>query len=350
MGVERPSIAVVGATGAVGREVLAILAQRGHGADRVRAFASGRSAGERVAFGDAELAVERAELDHLVASDLCVLAAGADVARELAPAIVGRGGLVVDNSSAFREDPEVPLIVPEVNGAQLADGGARLVANPNCTTILLLVALEPLRRAFGIERVVVSTYQAVSGAGLEAMRELEVETRAALDGRAAEPHAFPESCAFNVFPHESEVDPESGLNAEERKLVRETRRIWNDPAARLVPTCVRVPVLRSHAESVVVTLARPATEADARAALESAPGVQVLDDRELGTFPTSLRATGGDDVLVGRLRPAPDEPLDAAGRTRTFCLWLCGDQLRKGAALNALQIGDLLLAPARRRP
>jgi aspartate-semialdehyde dehydrogenase len=350
---EAPAIAVVGATGAVGREALTILAARGHPPERVRAFASPRSAGERLRYGERELVARQLAAAPLASVDGALFAADAETARAFAPAAVSAGVTVVDNSSAFRADPDVPLVVPEVNGSALRrDPPPRLVANPNCSTILLLVALEPLRRAFGVELVVVSTYQAVSGAGLAAMAELEEQVRAHVEGRAVAPRVFPEPCAFNVFPHESPVDPRTGLNGEEVKLLRETRRIWDDAGARIVPTCARVPVMRSHSQSVTVTLCRPATEAEVRSALAAAPSVRVLDDRSAGVFPTPLRASGGDKVLVGRVRPAPCA--DSAGDGEayaTWCLWLCGDQLRKGAAGNAISILDALLGtPPRRSP
>ncbi|MCC5824508.1 MAG: aspartate-semialdehyde dehydrogenase [Phycisphaerales bacterium] len=328
--VRPPLVAVVGATGAVGREALSILAERGHPADRIIALASARSAGERLPYADAAVTVA-ALTDDFPACDAALFCATADIARAHAPGAVAAGALVVDNSSAFRMDPAVPLVVPEINASAIAD--ARLIANPNCSTIILLTALNPLRERFGVARIVVSTYQAVSGAGLEAVAELQAQTRAVLDGRPAEPSVFPEPCAFNVFSHESPLDPATGLNGEESKMIAESRRIWNDPGLILIPTCVRVPVLRAHTQSALVTLENPATEDDLRAALAAAPGVALLDDRAHNRFPTPLGATGGDPVLAGRIRRfSPTE----------FSLLIAGDQLRKGAALNAVQIMDLL--------
>ena len=341
---EASSIAVVGATGAVGREALAILAARGHPAERVRAIASERSVGRAVLYGDGpSLHVRGFVPEELVDVDLVLLAVSADLARQLAPELVSRGARVVDNSSAFRLDPEVPLVVPEVNADQLTRD-TRLVANPNCSTIMMLVALEPLRRAFGVEHIVASTYQAVSGAGLSAMEELLDQTRRALAEEPLDPRVFPEPCAFNVFPHESALDAESGLNEEEAKLIRETRRVWEDPSVGIVPTCARVPALRSHCQSLVVRLREPATVDELRAALSAAPGIALRDGSADG--PTSLRAMGQDEIFVGRVRPTPDVELDGRGRTRSFCLWLAGDQLRKGAALNAIQIGERLCGPS----
>ena len=343
---EPPLIGIVGATGAVGLELLSLLAERGHPAGRVLATASPKSRGERLAYGAGEtLVVESADAATLARADVVILASSADVARCLAPKLLKQGCLVVDNSSAFRGDPAAALVVPEVNGHELAPS-SRLVANPNCSTILLLVALEPLRRRFGLEKVVVSTYQAASGAGLPAMKELRDQTGEVLAGAAPKPGVFPEPCAFNVFPHESPIDPETGLNEEEQKIIQESRRIWNGGGAQVVPTCARVPVERSHCQSVTVTLRDRGLEGDVRSAIEGAPGVKLVDDRASGLAPTSLRAAGANEILVGRLRRAPGEPiepLEPGGGSRTYCLWLAGDQLRKGAALNALQIADELL-------
>ncbi len=326
-----PLIAVVGATGAVGREALSILTERGHSAERVIALASARSAGERIPYAETWVGVQ-ALTDDFPACDAALLCATADIARAHAPHAVAAGALVVDNSSAFRMDPAVPLVVPEINANTI--GSSRLIANPNCSTIILLTALNPLRQRFGVSKIVVSTYQAVSGAGLEAVAELETQTRAALDGRPAQPFVFPEPCAFNVFSHESPLDPATGLNGEESKMIAESRRIWNDPALTIIPTCVRVPVVRAHTQSAVVTLESPATEDEIRAALAAAPGVSLLDDRETNRFPTPLGATGRDPVLAGRVRRfSPTE----------FGIMIAGDQLRKGAALNAIQILDSIV-------
>lgn len=351
---------MVGATGAVGEELLGILAERGVDPRRLRCLASSRSAGRRLSCGGTEIPVETATdeaLRTLEPGDLAFFSAGADVSRELAPVVAERGATMIDNSSAFRMDPDVPLVVPEINGnlLQAKDGpGPRLVANPNCSAILLVMALEPLRRAFGIEEIVVSTYQAVSGAGAAALRELEDQSRTVLDGGEPVPSVFGEPCAFNVFSHDSPVDPRTGRNVEEQKIIDETRRIWDLPRLALTVTCVRVPVRRAHTESILVTLSAPATEEQVRRALEAAAGVRVLDDREAGVFPTALAASGRDEVLVGRIRAEPlaaeatDEGRDredgTAGtpRSRRFGLIAAGDQLRKGAALNAVQIAEVM--------
>jgi aspartate-semialdehyde dehydrogenase len=260
-------------------------------------------------------------------------------AVQLAREATSRGAVVIDNGSDFRLDPEVPLVVPEVNGHLLrpAGGPPGVVANPNCSTILLLVALEPIRRAFGVSRIDVTTYQAVSGAGTAGMDELAESARAELDGRAHSPRVFPEPSAFNVFSHDASVDLATGLNGEEQKIIAEVRRIWDAPDLAICPTCVRVGVFRGHAEAVTVTLAEAARETDVRSVLQEAPGIRLQDDRRRNRFPTPRRAAGEDEVLVGRVRADPSEP-PSGGRNTRFALFLAGDQLRKGAALNALQI------------
>lgn len=243
--------------------------------------------------------------------------------------------MVIDNSSAFRLDPDVPLVVPEVNSDALR-GHRGLIANPNCTAIILAVALWPLHRARRLRRVVVSTYQAVSGAGARALAELESQTRDVLAGRPPRPTVFPVPCAFNVFSHDSPVGPD-GCNGEETKVIQETRKMFAAPALPIAVTCIRVPVRRAHTESVAAEFAEPLDVADARQLLTAAPGVRVVDDPAAGRFPTPLDATGQDDVLVGRLRQDMSIP-DRRG-VQLLC---CGDQLRKGAALNAVQIAQLL--------
>lgn len=337
------SIVVVGATGAVGREALAILESRGHPAKHIRAVASARSAGSTIPYAGGTLAVTEAGPGSFGGCKVALFCATSEIARALAPVARAAGCAVVDNSSAFRADPNVPLVVPEVNGDEITRAqGPALVANPNCSTILMLVALEPIRKKFGIERIVVSTYQAVSGAGAAAIVELQTQAADMLAGRTPRVKVFAEPCAFNVFSHNSAMDETTGLNGEEKKMISETKRIWNDPNVEVSPMCVRVPVVRAHSESVAVTLRTPASESDVRAAFEGARGVRLIDDRKANKFPTPLQASGTDTVFVGRLRADPGSKFDAQGRTRNHCLFLSGDQLRKGAALNAIQIADLL--------
>lgn len=349
MSIDTSTFAIVGATGAVGRETISILYERGVPANQILALASARSTGARLAYGEREIPVyqlrEAAAEDAFGRADVMIFAADAETSRAYTPLALQRGAIVVDNSSAFRLDDDVPLVVPEVNGALLEGRQVpRIVANPNCSTILLLVALEPLRASFGVRSVVVSTYQAVSGAGIAAIDELRSQSRAVLEGSERVRRVFAEPCAFNVFSHDSAIDPATGLNGEERKLIDETRKIWDDPRLSITPTCVRVPVERAHSESVVVELRQPAHEDEVRRVLERAPGVRVIDDRVGNAFPTPLKASGIDDVLVGRIRPDPGAGFDGRGRCTRWCLWLSGDQIRKGAALNAVQIAERLLA------
>ena len=340
------TIAIVGATGVVGQELIAILTARGVPTDSLRLFASARSAGTPVAVGSETVTIQSTELDAVAQSRTVYLAASSDLARELGPALVGRGCVVIDNSSAFRMDPATPLVVPEVNpeaAASVRLAGSGLLANPNCSTILMLVAVDPLRRRWGVERIVATTYQAVSGAGSAAMHELETQTRAVLDGHEPEPKVLHEPCAFNVFSHDSDVDPITGRNVEEQKMLDETRKIWQDEAIGVDATCVRVPVLRAHTESIRLTLREPASLAELREELRSKPWLQLVDDREQNRFPTPRNASGIDTTLVGRLREdVAMGTLDAEGRGKHWHLMVSGDQIRKGAALNAIQIADLL--------
>ncbi|MFI4915180.1 MAG: aspartate-semialdehyde dehydrogenase, partial [Phycisphaerales bacterium JB060] len=275
------SIAVVGAYGLVGREALSILAHRGVPREHVRAFGSARSAGTAVPYRDGELTIAELqpnpEESPLAGCDAAIFCTDADTARGHIPQATAAGVRVVDNSSAFRLDPATPLVVPEVNG-HLLDERPMLVANPNCSTILLLMAVEPIRRAFGIRAVLASTYQAVSGAGRVAVEELFTQTRDALEGRAPRPGAFPVPCAFNVFPHESGVDPATGLNGEESKIIAESRKILAMPDLDVAPTCVRVPVERCHSQSLTIELERAASRGTVVEVLASFPGVAINAD------------------------------------------------------------------------
>jgi aspartate-semialdehyde dehydrogenase len=345
---DRPNIAILGATGAVGRELLAVIEQRQFPFAQLRLLASPRSAGTTLRCAGRLLTVTAVDDRAFDGVDLVFLCAGAERSRLWAPRTVEAGAIVIDNSSAFRMDPDVPLVVPEINADELGPVTTtthltgRIVANPNCSTIIMLMAVSPLRSAFGIERIAVATYQAVSGAGAAAMAELRQQTRAVLEGFPPEPAAFPEPCAFNVFSHDSPVDPDTGLNVEERKLIEETRKIWRDPSVRISATCVRVPVMRAHTEAINITLTSPATQQQVRDVLASAPGVRLVDDRAAGDFPTPLKATGLDDVLVGRIRPDPSHASRDSQHVG-FDLLVCADQLRKGAALNAVQVAERLV-------
>jgi aspartate-semialdehyde dehydrogenase len=341
-----PVVAVIGATGAVGREMIAILESRGFPARTLRLFASPRSRGTRVPFRGSTIEIE--SLDHGAMAegvDLALFSAGKGVSKEWAPKFRDAGALVVDNSSAFRTDPACPLVVPEVNGHVLdAVDGPAIIANPNCSTIIALVAVTPLHRALGVERMVVATYQAASGAGAAAMQELESQAHAFAAGTPMDKAIFGRQYLFNVFSHNSAVGPD-GSNEEERKLLTESRRIWERDAVRVSATCVRVPTLRAHAEAIHLEFARSTSEAEVRALLSRAPGVTIVDDRAANRFPEPLAAAGLDDVLVGRIRMDQSVP-DGRGAA----LFVCGDQIRKGAALNAVQIAERFLPAAAPNP
>ena len=331
-----PNVAIVGATGAVGVELLATLAARGFPAASLRLLASERSAGQRMPFAGRELTVEALGPDSFAGVDLALFSAGASVSRRFAPEAVAAGAIVVDNSSAFRMAPDVPLVVPEVNAGAIADHTG-IVANPNCVAIIMTVALAPLHRAQPILRIQAATYQAASGAGAAAMAELRDATEAALEGRAYEPRVMRHPYAFNLFSHDAAVDTETLHNGEELKVMAETRRIL----AAQMPigvTCIRVPVLRAHAIALCVAFAEPMPPERARALLGAAEGVRVVYDAAANHFPMPNEAQGQGLVLAGRIRQDFSDPSG-----RTVSLFVAGDQLLKGAALNAVQIAERLL-------
>ncbi|MFN9305341.1 MAG: aspartate-semialdehyde dehydrogenase [Planctomycetota bacterium] len=328
------AVAVVGATGAVGEELLALLASRRAPVRELRLFASAPCSGQRVAWGGDELTVRPLAPGCFAGVDLAFFAAGADVAAAHAPAAVAAGAVVVDCSTAFRRDPDVPLVVPEVNAAALR-GHRGLIANPNCSTILLALALAPLHRAAGVRAAVVATYQAASGAGRAGIDELRAGIAALARGAPAPPaKALPQTLAGNLVPHVDAFGAD-GYSGEEDKLQEEARRILGLPELRVDATCVRVPVERCHSEAVAVQLARPLTPSAARAALAAAPGLAVVDEPAAARYPMPSAQSGRDAVAVGRIR---------VGRVFDpgVTLWLVGDQLRKGAALNAVQIAEAL--------
>jgi aspartate-semialdehyde dehydrogenase len=327
-------VGLLGATGAVGQEILHLLQERQFPVRELRLLASPRSAGQRVMWGDESLTVEAVDDSSFQNLDLVLASAGGSVSRQWAPRAVANGAVVIDNSSAFRMDPEVPLVVPEVNpGAAFAHRG--IIANPNCTTILLCLALAPLEAKRRIRRVVVSTYQSASGAGARAMEELRQLTRVVLEGGTAQSEVLPYSLAFNLFLHNSPLEA-NGYCEEELKMVRETRKIMGRPDLLLTATCVRVPVLRAHSEAVNIEFEAPLAVEEARALLAEAPGVTIIDDPAANRFPMPTDVTGRDPVAVGRLRQDISHPC-------ALELWLCGDQIRKGAALNAIQIAECLM-------
>jgi len=328
-----PRLAVVGATGAVGPEVLAILAERRFPAAEVVPFASARSAGSRVGFAGEQLEVRELTDDSLAGFDLALFSAGAGTSRRYAPEAVKRGCMVIDKSSAFRMDPQVPLVVPEVN-PEAADGHRGIISNPNCSTIQLVVALKPLHDQARIRNVTVATYQAVSGTGKRAMDELREQSQAALGGGDVQATVYPHPIAFNVLPHCDAFDGPDTF--EETKLIKETHKILGDDSIGISATCVRVPVWRSHSEAVWIETERPLTADEARQLLEAAPGVRVVDDPSAARYPMPSEAAGGDDVLVGRVR-------EDGSRRNGLTLWVVADNLRKGAALNGVQIAELLV-------
>ena len=327
-------VAILGATGAVGQELLALLSERRFPVAELLPLASPRSAGQCLTWQDQSLQVQPVTAEAFAGVDLVLASAGGSVSKKWAPVAAAAGAVVIDNSSAFRLDAEVPLVVPEVNpDAAFAHQG--IIANPNCTTILLTLALAPLHARRPIKRVVVSTYQSASGAGARAMEELRQLSRTVLEGGEPVSQVLPHSLAFNLFLHNSPLQA-NGYCEEELKMVNETRKIMGIPELRLSATCVRVPVLRAHSEAVNIEFAEPFPVEEARALLAQAAGVELLEDFEANRFPMPTDVTGRDPVAIGRIRQDLSDP-------HALELWLCGDQIRKGAALNAIQIAELLL-------
>ncbi|RUX45570.1 aspartate-semialdehyde dehydrogenase, partial [Mesorhizobium sp. M4A.F.Ca.ET.050.02.1.1] len=328
-------IAVVGATGNVGREMLNILDERGFPVSEVVALASRRSQGTEVSFGDRTLKVKALDTYDFSDTDICVMSAGGNVSKEWSPKIGKQGCVVIDNSSAFRYDPDVPLIVPEVNpDAVELFSRKNIIANPNCSTAQLVVALKPLHDAATIKRVVVATYQSVSGAGKEGMDELFTQTRAVFVADQVDVKKFTKRIAFNVIPH-IDVFLDDGFTKEEWKMVAETKKML-DPKIKLTATCVRVPVFIGHSEAVNIEFEKPITADEARELLREAPGCQVLDKRENGGYITPLESAGEDATFISRIRE--DSTVDNG-----LSMWVVSDNLRKGAALNAVQIAELLV-------
>ncbi len=334
-------VAIIGSTGAVGQEFLRLFETRGFPVGSLQLLASSRSAGTTQPFHGNDIIVQDVCTTSLEGSDIAFFSAGASRSREFAPRAIEAGAVVIDNSSAFRMDQGVPLVVPEINMDVIPEG-CQLIANPNCTAIILLMAVNPLRALGKVERLIVSTYQSASGGGASVMRELEDQTREYLAGRPVSPSVLPHPYAFNLFSHNTPVN-EHGYNEEEGKVIEESRKILAEPDLKINITCVRVPVLRAHCESVTVEFAGPApSEDEVREALRAAPGVRVLDDRVGNHFPMPVESSGQDDVLVGRIRSDLSNP-------NAICMFISGDQLLKGAALNAVQIAEGLIAAGRFR-
>ncbi|ANY79061.1 aspartate-semialdehyde dehydrogenase [Microvirga ossetica] len=326
-------IAVVGATGNVGREMLSILAERAFPADEVVALASRRSQGSEVSYGDKILKTKTLDTYDFSDVDLCLMSAGGEVSKEWSPKIAAQGAVVIDNSSAWRYDADVPLVVPEVNAEALRDIRKGIVANPNCSTAQLVVALKPLHDAATIKRVVVATYQSVSGAGKDGMDELDRQTKALYSLQDVQEKKFPKRIAFNLIPH-IDVFMEDGYTKEEWKMMVETKKIL-DPKIKLTATCVRVPVFISHSEAVNVEFEKPITADEARNILRAAPGIMVVDKREPGGYITPHEAAGEDATYISRIR----EDITVENG---LSFWCVSDNLRKGAALNAVQIAEAM--------
>lgn len=334
MAKENYNVAVVGATGAVGEEMRKILAERLFPVDKLRLLASERSAGQRLDFRGRQIRVEVLDEDSFEDIDIALFSAGSSVSARYAPAAVDAGAVVIDNTSCFRMDDDVPLVVPEVNADKIADHRG-IIANPNCSTIQMVVALKPLYDVAGISRIVVSTYQSVSGAGRRAMEELGTQTAALFNSQEVECEQFPHQIAFNCIPHIDTFLP-SGYTKEEMKMVLETRKILDDPDIRITATAVRVPVFCGHSESINVETRNKLSAADVRAILREAPGVLLQDDFEDNGYPLATGATGKDATYVGRVRE--DDSVENG-----INLWVVADNLRKGAALNTVQIAEVLI-------
>lgn len=330
-------VAIVGASGAVGQELLAVLEQRRFPLRSLRLLASPRSAGRTVRFRERTYTLETLRGDSLRGVQLALFSAGAAVSREFAPAAASSGTLVVDNSSAFRADPDVPLVVPEVNAGAL-QRHAGIIANPNCSTIIMVVPLKPLHSRWGVKRVIASTYQAVSGAGQKGISELEQQVADLAAGREPRVALFPKQIAYNAIPRIPQRGGlcDGGYLEEEVKMIRETKKIFGDDSIQVTATCVRVPVIRCHSESINVELAEPFRVEEIREALAAAEGVTVQDDVANDVYPVPLEVSNQDDVFVGRIRVDNTNP-------QALNLWICGDQIRKGAALNAVQIAEDLV-------
>jgi aspartate-semialdehyde dehydrogenase len=330
----QPTVAVVGATGAVGVEMLLCLEQRNFPLGRLKLLASARSAGKRMQFRGEDVVVEELTHDSFNDVDIALFSAGGGISKEFGPSAAAAGAVVIDNSSAFRMDAEVPLVVPEINPQAAKNHPKNIIANPNCTTIISLMALAPLHEAFGLKSVIASSYQAVSGSGAQGIIELEEQVKAIATGGEFTPKVYPRQIAFNVIP-QVDVFTDNGYTKEELKMLHEGRKIMDLPELRVSCTCVRVPVYRSHSVSITAQFEKPVDVEAARAAYAGKPGVQLKDDPSNKLFPVPLDTTGKDDCLVGRIRRnlVLENALD---------LWVVGDQVRKGAALNAVQIAEIL--------
>ena len=333
----KPVVAIVGATGAVGGEFVGCLTKRNFPIGKLRALASARSAGKTIEFLGQKITVEELTENSFAGVDIALFSAGGSISRKFAPIAVNAGAVVVDNSSAFRMHADVPLVIPEINAQRIQEHKG-IIANPNCAAITALVPLWPIHRKNRIKRVIISTYQAASGAGAAAMEELVETTRANLSGKPYQQRVLPHPYAFNLFSHNTPIDPQTGYNDEETKVINETKKIFEDERISVGVTCIRVPVLRAHCESITFECEQPIDQDDVRAILSDAPGVRLVDDRAKNYFPMPIDASGQDDVLVGRIRRDLSDPSG-----HSIALFVAADQLLKGAALNAVQIAEYLV-------
>ena len=331
-----PVVAIVGATGAVGVEMIGCLERRAFPLAELRLLASARSAGKTLEFRGAPLTVRELTEASFAGVDIALFSAGSSISKTFAPLAVRAGAVVIDNSSAFRMDPSVPLVVPEINPLAAREHRG-IIANPNCTAIISITPLWPVHQANRIVRLLIASYQSASGAGAAAMEELRESTRAYLEGRPYQQRVLPHPYAFNVFSHNARIDPDSGYNEEEIKVREEARKIFGDSELRVSATCIRVPVLRAHSVAITFECQRPISADEARRLIAGAPGVKLVDDRERNYFPMPRDASGGDPILAGRIRQDLSDPSG-----RSIALFVAGDQLLKGAALNAVQIAEAL--------
>jgi aspartate-semialdehyde dehydrogenase len=329
-------VAVAGATGAVGVEFMKLLVERKFPVASLKLLASARSAGKTMEFDEKQITVEELKEDSFNDVDIAFFSAGGSISKTYGPIAAKAGAVVIDNSSAFRMDPNVPLVIPEIN-PEACRSHKGIIANPNCSTIIAITPLWPIHKMNPIRRLIASTYQAASGAGAAAMQELEDATRAYLEGKPFEQKVLPHPYAFNLFSHNAKVDPATGYNEEETKMVKETRKIFGDDTIRISATCVRVPVLRAHSEALNIECERPITPVEVTKLLTGAPGVKIVDDMEKNYFPMPKDASGADDILVGRIRQDTSDPSG-----KSIAMFVAGDQLLKGAALNGIQIAEVL--------
>lgn len=330
-------VAIAGATGAVGVEFLRLLEERHFPLSELRLLASARSQGKTMRFRGRDVTVEELTENSFRDVDIAFFSAGGSISKKFAPIAARAGAVVVDNSSAFRMDPSVPLVIPEINPEAIA-GHAGIIANPNCSTIIAIVPLWPIHKKNRIHRLIAATYQAASGAGAAAMQELVESTRAHLEDRPYAHTVLPHPYAFNLFSHNSKIDPATGYNEEETKMAKETQKIFGDSTIRVSATCVRVPVLRAHSEALTIECERPITPAEVRQILANAPGVTLVDDSDRNYFPMPKDASGQGNVLVGRIRQDISDPSG-----KSIAMFVAGDQLLKGAALNAVQIAEVMV-------